>query len=119
MLADRVEHYANVARDVEETLSRRGEPQAAAIVNILAGRASDAARYLRTHDGTALWSDVQYVARDKGWLLAGAGFLGGLAAARAVRTARAFNGGWEHLPSYVDAYAPPSMMRDGDSYGRS
>jgi hypothetical protein len=126
LLADRVEHYTNVARDVSEVLRERGEPQAAGVVETLAQRVGDVARYLRTSDGTALWSDVQMFSRDKGWLLAGAGFLGGLAAARAVRTAVSGNnnnGSWERTPAYVDSYASPSttqepMMSDQErSYG--
>lgn len=105
LLADRVEHYTNVAHDVGDVLRERGEPQAADLVQTLAERAVEVARYLRNHDGTELWSDVQELARGKTWLLAGAGFLGGLAAARAVRTAA--DGGWESRP-YVDSYRQPT-----------
>jgi hypothetical protein len=62
---------------------------------------------------------MQMFARDKTWLLAGAGFLGGLAAARAVRTA-AGSGQWENTPAYVDSYAQPMTMRESAqeaSYG--
>lgn len=114
LLADRVEHYTIVARDVCETLRQRGEPQAAYAVETLAGRASDVARYLRASDGSQLWADVQQFSRDKGWLLAGAGFLGGLAAARAVRTAASTavsSDGWERTSAYVDSYAQPTIMR--------
>lgn len=121
LLADRVEHYTNVAGDVSQVLRDRGEPQAADLVQTFTQRAVDAARYLRNHDGSELWSDWQMFARDKTWLLAGAGFLGGLAVARAVRTA-AGAGQWEEdTPAYVDSYASPASMRDSqeDLYGRS
>lgn len=115
MLADRVEHYTNVARDVGEVLRERGEPQAAGVVETLAQRVGDVARYLRTSDGNALWNDMQTFSRDKGWLMAGAGFLGGLAAARAVRTAvsgSTTDESWERTPAYVDSYAQPSMAKE-------
>jgi hypothetical protein len=112
LLADRVEHYTNVAREVSETLRQRGEPQAAYVVESLAERAAGVAGYLRASDGTRLWSDVQRFSRDKGWLLAGAGLLGGLAAARALRSA-ASSDSWEHPSAYVDSYAQPAIMTRG------
>jgi hypothetical protein len=121
LLADRVEHYTNVASDVSQVLRDRGEPQAADLVQTLAQRAVDVARYLRNHDGNQLWSDMQEFGRDKTWLLAGAGFFGGLAAARAVRSA-AGPAIWETKPGYVDSYASPSSMRgeqEGGPYERS
>ena len=87
MLADRVEHYGTVASDVGEVLREKGEPQAADLVDMLAGGVSDAASYLRSRDGTSLWSDAQDFARGRTWLLAGIGLAGGMAAARAVRSA--------------------------------
>lgn len=106
LLADRVEHYTNVAKEVGDVLRERGEPQAADVVQSLAQRATEAARYLRNHDGADLWSDAQEMARGKTWLLAGIGFVGGLAAARAIRTAA--DGGWESNSPYVDSYAQPT-----------
>ena len=119
LLADRVEHYTNVASDVSQVLRDRGEPQAADVVQTLTQRAVDVARYLRNRDGNELWSDMQMFARDKTWLLAGAGFLGGLAAARAIRTAADVRQ-WEETPAYVDAYASPrSLHSREESYERS
>ncbi len=91
MLADRVEHYTNVAREIGGILRDRGEPQAADLVENVAERGLGAARYLRNNDTAAIWQDAQELARGRTWLLAGAGFLGGLALARAVRTAAAGN----------------------------
>jgi len=108
LLADRVEHYTNVAREVSEVLRERGEPEAADVVQTLAQRINQASRYLRASDGKALWDDAQQFARGKTWLLAGVGFVGGLAAARAVRTAAGYNG-----QDYVDSYAQP--MRNGET----
>jgi len=103
MLADRVEHYSTVASDVGEVLRERGEPQVADFMDMIAGGVSDAASYLRTHDGTSLWSDAQDFARGRTWLLAGIGLVGGMAAARAVRTAgRARD--WEQA-DYVESYS--------------
>ncbi len=103
MLADRVEHYSTVASDVGEVLREKGEPQVADFVDMLAGGVGDAASYLRTHDGTSLWSDAQEFARGRTWLLAGIGFVGGMAAARAVRSANRVRD-WEQ-PDYVESYA--------------
>ena len=64
---------------------------------------SDAASYLRAHDGTSLWSDAQEFARGRAWLLAGIGLVGGMAAARAVRSANRMRD-WEQ-PDYVESYA--------------
>ncbi|HEV3153131.1 MAG TPA: hypothetical protein VGZ02_04960 [Candidatus Baltobacteraceae bacterium] len=100
ILADRVEHYINVAREVGGVLRERQEEQAAAVVEGLADQASGLARYLRNNDGQRLWSDAQGYARDKTWLLAGIGFLGGLAAARTVRSGVETN-------EYVDSYSQP------------
>jgi len=103
MLADRVEHYTNVARDIGDILRERGEPQAADMVTMVAERGVQVARYLRNNDTMMMWNDAQEVARGRTWLLAGAGFLGGLALARAVRTAAS-----DH--DYRDSYAQPSSM---------
>lgn len=108
LLADRVEHYTNVAREVGDVLRERGEPQAADLVQGLAQRGQDAARYFRSRDGVALWSDAQDFARGKTWLMAGAGLVGGLAVARAVRTATDSN--WESTSAYVDSYAAPNTV---------
>ena len=103
MLADRVEHYGTVASDVGEVLREKGEPQVADFVDMLAGGVSDAANYLRSNDGTTLWSDAQEFARGRTWLLAGIGLVGGMAAARAVRSAGRTRD-WEQ-PDYVESYA--------------
>lgn len=104
MLADRIEHYTNVARDVGQTLRTREEPQAAAFVEMLSQRGNDVARYLRGRDGARLWNDAQDFARGRTWLLAGIGFVTGVAAARTVRTAAA---GTDQYDEYVDSYASP------------
>lgn len=113
MLADRVEHYTNVAREIGDILRERGEPQAADMVSSLAERGIGVARYLRNSDGTKIWSDAQDLARGRTWLLTGVGFLGGLALARAVRTAADGNAGWESEPAYRDEYAQPYTQRTG------
>ena len=106
MLADRVEHYTNVARDIGDILRERGEPQAADMVQIVAERGISVARYLRNNDTMTMWNDAQELARGRTWLLAGAGFLGGLALARTVRTAASNQ-------DYRDSYAQPSSMQYG------
>src|SRR5581483_1678525 len=103
LLADRIDHYTTLADDMSSMLREKGEPQAAEWVNSLAGGVHDAAEYLRTHDGTALWSDAQDFARGRTWLLAGIGFVGGMAAARAVRSANRMPE-WEQ-PQYVESYS--------------
>lgn len=114
MLADRVEHYVNVARDVGGVLRERGEPAAADFVETLSRRANDVARYLRTSDGTRIWSDAQDFARSRQWLLTGVGFVGGLAIARAVRSTQS-QSTWESSPSFVDSYAQP-YESDSEQY---
>jgi len=111
MLADRVEHYTNVARDIGGILRDRGEPQAADFVENMAQRGVGVARYLRNNDTQSMWNDAQDLARGRTWILAGAGFLGGLALARTVRTATSDyeerGGSWEDRPAYRDSYAQP------------
>jgi len=111
MLADRVEHYTNVARDIGGILRDRGEPQAADFVENMAQRGIGVARYLRNNDTQSMWNDAQDLARGRTWILAGAGFLGGLALARTVRTATSDyeerGGSWEDRPAYRDSYAQP------------
>ena len=102
LLADRVEHYTNVAREVGEVLRDRGEPQAADAIQTLSERGTQIARYLRNNDGAKMWADAQDLARGRTWLLTGMGLVGGLAIARAVRTAA--DGG---ARDYVDSYAQP------------
>lgn len=108
MLADRVEHYGTVASDVGEVLREKGEPQAADLADMLADGVSDAASYLRSRDGTSLWSDAQEFARGRTWLLAGIGLVGGMAAARAVRSANRPRD-WEQ-PDYVESYSQPQLQ---------
>jgi hypothetical protein len=120
MLADRVEHYTNVAREIGDILRDRGEPQAADLVQSVAERGIGVARYLRNNDSAAMWDDAQDLMRGRTWILAGAGFLGGLALARAVRTAATDyemrGGSWEDRPAYRDAYAQP-MYGAGSEVG--
>lgn len=117
LLADRVEHYTNVAREIGDILRDRGEPQAADIVQSVAERGTGVARYLRNNDPVNMWNDAQELARGRTWLLAGAGFLGGLALARTVRTAAGSyetrGGSWEDRPAYRDAYAQPEQQMSG------
>ena len=110
MLADRVEHYTNVAREIGEILRERGEPQAADVVQSAAERGVSVARYLRNNDAARMWNDAQELARGRTWLLAGAGFLGGMALARTVRTAVSEDN-WESAPAYRETYAQPMASR--------
>lgn len=111
ILADRVEHYANLAREIGGILRDRSEPQAADLVQALSERGNGVARYLRNTDAADMWNDAQEFARGRTWLLAGAGFMGGLALARTVRTAASDyevrGGSWDDLPAYRDQYAQP------------
>jgi hypothetical protein len=113
LLADRIEHYSSLATDMSEMLREKGEPQAAEWVDSLAGGVGEAANYLRTHDGTSLWSDAQAFARGRSWLLAGIGLVGGMAAARAVRSANHVHD-WEQS-DYVESYATQSQPTFGQS----
>ncbi len=105
-LAERIAHYTGLAREVGGMLRERGEPQTATLLESAAGRADDIARYLRSTDPTAIWNDAQVFARDRTWVLAGAGLVGGVALARAVRTAVSTQDGRQE-PDYVDAYGQP------------
>jgi len=91
LIADRIEHYTSLAREVGDILRERGEPQAADWASIVAERTQGMARYLRNSDGTQLLGDLQEAVRGRTWLLTGVGFVGGLAIARAVRTAADYN----------------------------
>lgn len=84
-LADRVEHYTGVAREMCDVLRGRDEPQAAQMLESGIDRMTDITNYLRQSDGTRLMSDVQDFARGRTWLVAGLGFMGGILAARAIR----------------------------------
>lgn len=111
MLADRVEHYTGIAREIGDMLRDRGEPQAAEMVGALAERGNGIAQYLRDSDGPKMWADAQEFARGRTWLLTGAGLLGGLALARAVRTAADGGRNWESQEAYRDEYAQPYSVR--------
>ncbi|MFN2450534.1 MAG: hypothetical protein ABR508_12225 [Candidatus Baltobacteraceae bacterium] len=87
LLADRVEHYTTVAREVGDILRERGEPHAADMAAMVAERAQGMARYFRNSDGAQLLGDLQTALRGRTWLLTGIGFLSGLAIARGVRSA--------------------------------
>jgi len=113
MLADRIEHYSEVASDVSERLREKGEPQAADFVEMIAGGVSDAAGYLRERDGAELWTDAQQFARGRTWLLAGIGLVGGMAAARAVRSANEARQ-WQQS-EYVESYAQQPQPTFGES----
>jgi hypothetical protein len=105
LLADRVEHYTNVAREVGDVLRERGEPQAADLATTIADKTLGMARYLRNNDRTQIMSDLQAVARGRTWLLTGVGFVSGLAIARAVRTAADYRNHDYPLSSYADRYS--------------
>lgn len=99
VLADRVEHYALVAREMCDVLRQRGEPQAAEMLETGVNRMTDVTSYLRQSDGTRLMSDVQEFARGRTWLVAGVGFMGGILAARAIRAGTAsVDDGWQQRP---------------------
>lgn len=116
-LASRVEHYTSIARDISDVLRKRGEPQAARTLQLLVRRGDDFGRYLRKKRAAAMWNDAQNRARGRVWILAGAGFLGGLALARTIRIAavdyETRRDSWDELPDYRDAYAQPYAMRPG------
>lgn len=112
MLADRLEHYTNLAREISDVLRDRGEPAAADAVQMLSQRVVDMARYLRSNDGAQMWNDAQDFARERTWLLTGAGFIGGLALARTIRNA-GYKDDWEQLPAYRDSYAQPYAGSSG------
>jgi hypothetical protein len=103
LLADRVEHYVNVAREVSDVLRERGEPQAAEFIDSAAGRVNSMARYLRNSDGSQLLSDAQAFAQGRTWFLAGLGLMGGMLAARAVRAAND-SGTWGGQTPYVEQF---------------
>lgn len=105
MVADRVEHYTNVMREVGDILRERGEPQAADFTTTIAERVTGMARYLRNTDGSEILSDLGDLARGRTWLLTGLGFVGGLAMARAVRTSADFAN--QSGDGYRDEYAQP------------
>ncbi|HEV2261456.1 MAG TPA: hypothetical protein VGR69_04095 [Candidatus Rubrimentiphilum sp.] len=114
MLADRVDHYSDIAHDVSKMLRDKDEPQAADLIELVAGGVHDAAQYLRDHDGTAIWNDAQQFARGRSWLLAGMGLIGGLAAARAVRSTT--QPMWQ-APDYAEPY--PQSGYGSSSYTES
>jgi len=113
VLADRVEHYAGVAREMCDVLRQRGEPQAAQMLQSGVDRLTDMTGYLRESDGTRLMADVQDFARGRTWLVAGLGFMGGILAARAIRAGTMSPGSdWEQQP-YTERFD------HGRAYGRS
>ncbi|MBV9269587.1 MAG: hypothetical protein JO165_00730 [Candidatus Eremiobacteraeota bacterium] len=85
LLADRIDYYVSVARDVADSLRQRGEAQPADLLETTIVRVDYVTKYLRDADGTQLYGDVRELTRDRTWLLAGAGFVTGLLAARAIR----------------------------------
>jgi hypothetical protein len=85
LLADRIQHYVGVTRDVCDLLRQRGETQPAQLLESTLMRVDSFTTYLRNADGAQLYGDMRDMTRDRAWLLAGAGFVTGLLAARAVR----------------------------------
>lgn len=114
MLADRLEHYTNLAREISDILRQRGEPAAADMIQTLSQRGVEVARYIRSSDGTRLWSDAQDFARQRTWLLTGVGFVGGLALARTIRTAG--DSTWNTGGDYRDEYAQPYATNASEGY---
>ena len=88
LLAQRVEQYARVGDEIALTLREGGDVQAADFAELLGGRVHSTAHYLRTRDGRRMWSDAQDAMSGRGWVMAGAGLLGGFVAARAIRCSR-------------------------------
>jgi hypothetical protein len=113
LVAKRIEHYTNLAREISDVLRDRGEPLAADAVQALSKRGTEVARYLRSSDGTQIWNDAQEFARKRTWLLTGVGLASGVVLARMIRSASTYRGGWEHLPDYRDAYAQPYRPQTG------
>jgi hypothetical protein len=111
IVADRIEHYTNLGREISDMLRDRGEPAAADFVQMVTQRGNDVARYLRTSGGTQIWNDAQSFARGRTWLLTGAGFMGGLALARAVRSTQYNDDGETSV--YTDSYAQPYQRPTG------
>jgi hypothetical protein len=87
VLADRIEHYTNLGREIADMLRDRQEPQAADVLQALSARGNEFARYLRNTEPPQLWADAQRFGRDRTWVVTGVGLAGGLALARAVRAA--------------------------------
>lgn len=115
MVADRLEHYTNLAREISDILRQRGEPAAADMIQTLSQRGVEVARYIRSSDGTRLWNDAQDFARQRTWLLTGVGFVSGLALARTIRTAGE-NAAWDSEGDYRDEYAQPYAANGAEAY---
>ena len=77
LLADRIEHYVGLTRDVCDVLRQRGETQPAQLLESTLTRVDSITSYLRNADGTQLYGDMRDMTRDRAWLLAGAGFITG------------------------------------------
>jgi ElaB/YqjD/DUF883 family membrane-anchored ribosome-binding protein len=87
LLANRIDHYVTVARDVSEVLRERDEPQAAGMVETVATRGLELTAQLRAIDARSLWQSAQSMVRERPWLMAGIGVASGLGLARAIRSA--------------------------------
>jgi hypothetical protein len=80
------------ARSVAQALRRSGEnlrgegnAQAAGVTDIAAERVDQLGRYLERIDGDQLLRDAERFARQRPWLLAGIGLLGGMVASRMMK----------------------------------
>lgn len=100
MLADRIAHYADVTRDVCDLLRQRGEAQPASVLENTLVRVDSVTAYLRNADGTQLYGDMREITRGRTWMLAGAGVIAGLLAARAIRAGTAT----PHQTEYVEQF---------------
>jgi len=111
LLAQRITQYSAIAGEIGNTLRDRGEPQAAELATTIASRGQDVAEYFRERDGRALWSDFERFMEGRGWLMAGAGVIGGLLVARAIRTTVSAPAAWGRN-EYLDEYAQPRVSAE-------
>lgn len=107
LLADRIAHYADVTRDVCDLLRRRGEAQPAYLLEKTLARFDSATAYLRSADGTQLYGDMREMTRGRTWMVAGAGLIAGLLAARAIRASATM----PHQEDYVEQFDQRSERR--------
>jgi hypothetical protein len=76
---------AGAVRQASDQLRSQDQHGPARIGDQLADRGEQAAAYLRERDGETILADAEQFAREQPWLVAGAGVLAGLVAARALK----------------------------------